>query len=64
MVEGIRFVINERGEKTAVQIDLEKHGDLWEDIYDTLLARARAEEPREPFDEVKQRLIDQGKLDG
>ncbi|HLF74123.1 MAG TPA: hypothetical protein VI524_07250 [Anaerolineales bacterium] len=64
MMEGIRFVINERGEKTAVQIDLKKHGDLWEDIYDTLVAQDRAEEPRETLDEVKKRLIEQGKLSG
>ena len=64
MMEGIRFVINERGEKTAVQIDLKKHGDLWEDIYDTLVAQDRAEEPRETLDEVKKSLIEQGKLSG
>ena len=64
MMEGIRFVINGRGEKTAVQIDLKKHGDLWEDIYDTLVAQDRAEEPRETLDEVKKRLIEQGNLSG
>jgi hypothetical protein len=63
VLKGIQFVINERGEKTAVQIDLNKHGELWEDIYDTLLAQVRADEPRETLDEVKQRLISQGKLD-
>jgi len=62
MLEGIQFVINDRGEKTAVQIDLNKYGELWEDIFDTLIAQARADEPRETLDEVKQRLISQGKL--
>ena len=64
MLEGIQFVINERGEKTAVQIDLKKYGDLWEDIYDALVAQDRADEPRETLDEVKKRLVNQGKLDG
>lgn len=57
MLEGIQFVVDERGEKTAVQIDLKKYGELWEDFYDTLIAQARADEPRESLEEVKQKLI-------
>ncbi len=64
MMEGIQFVINEQGEKTAVQIDLRKYGDLWQDIYDALIAQSRLDEPRETFDEVKNRLIESGKLNG
>ena len=64
MLKGIQFVIDERGEKTAVQIDLKKYGELWEDFYDILIAQARADEPRESLEEVKQKLIAQGKLDG
>ena len=64
MLKGINFVVNESGEKTAVQIDLKKYGSLWEDFYDTLVAASRAEEPRETLEEVKQRMIEQGKLNG
>ena len=64
MVEGIQFLVNEQGEKTAVQIDLKKYSELWEDIYDALVAKFRAEEPRETLDEVKQQLVGRGKLDG
>jgi hypothetical protein len=32
-MNGIQFVSNARGEKVAVQIDLRKHGELWEDFY-------------------------------
>lgn len=63
MLKGIQFLVNERGEKTAVQIDLEKYGDLWEDFYYVLIAQEPADEPRESLAEVRQRLIDQGKLD-
>ena len=42
MVSGIRFVVDEHGDKTAVQIDLKQHGELWEDFYDALLAQERA----------------------
>ena len=62
MFEGIQFLINEQGEKTAVQIDLKKYGEIWEDIYDALIAQARADEPRESLEDVKKRLMSQGKL--
>jgi hypothetical protein len=63
-MEGIQFVTNEKGERVAVQIDLRKHGDLWEDLYDSLTARKRAKEPRETLDAVKARLRRKGKLNG
>lgn len=62
MLKGIHFVVDERGEKKAVQIDLKRYGDVWEDFYDTLIAKERAGEPRETLEEVKQRLIEQGTL--
>lgn len=31
-MEGIQFVIDDKGQKTAVLIDLKKHGELWEDF--------------------------------
>ncbi|HKQ03759.1 MAG TPA: hypothetical protein VJ464_01405 [Blastocatellia bacterium] len=63
-MEGIQYVTNDKGEKVAVQIDLRKYGDLWEDVYDNLVARKRAKEPRETLDSVKARLIKQSKLNG
>jgi hypothetical protein len=64
MLKGIQFLVDERGEKTAVQIDLKKYGDLWEDFFDTLIAQKRADEPRETLEQVRQELIAQGKLNG
>jgi hypothetical protein len=61
-MEGIQFVTNDKGRKVAVMIDLRKYGDVWEDMYDSLIARARAKEPRESLDSVKKRLRKQGKL--
>jgi hypothetical protein len=61
-MEGIQFVVNEKGQKVAVLIDLQKYGELWEDFYDSLTARLRAEEPRETLASVKKRLRKQGKL--
>ena len=63
-MKGIQYVIDENGEKTAVVIDLEKHGELWEDVYDLLVAKKRESEPRESLKDVKQRLRRRGKLPG
>jgi hypothetical protein len=61
-MEGIQFVTNEKGQKVAVLIDLRKYGELWEDMYDSLIARLRADEPRESMASVEKRLRKQGKL--
>ncbi len=59
---GIKFVIDERGEKSAVVIDLKKHSKLWEDFYDVLMSKSREEEPRESLKAVKNRLKRLGKF--
>jgi len=63
-MEGIQYVTNDKGQKVAVMIDLQKYGEVWEDFYDILTARARAKEPRETLESVKERLKKQGKLNG
>ena len=63
-MEGVQFLTNDKGERVAVQIDLRKHGDIWEDAYDSLTARKRSKEPRESLDSVKERLIKRRKLNG
>lgn len=63
-MSGIQFVVDEKGAKTAVIIDLSKCADIWEDFYDTLTAHQRADEPRESLDSVKKRLRRAGKLNG
>jgi len=52
-LEGIQFVTNAAGEKTAVLIDLKRYGEVWEDFYDGLVAHQRAEEPRETLESVR-----------
>jgi hypothetical protein len=55
-LSGITFIVDERGRKTAAVIDLEKHQQLWDDFFDTVLAESRAREPRESLESVKRRL--------
>jgi hypothetical protein len=57
MVKGVEFVVDEEGQKKAVLIDLKKHGDVWEDFYDTLLVKERQSEPRESLKEVKKAIL-------
>ena len=59
---GIPYVMDEKGRKVAVQIDLKQYRELWEDIEDVLVSRARRHEKRIPLDKVKAGLVKSGKL--
>ena len=59
---GIQYVTDEKGRKVAVQIDLTKHGELWEDLQDVLVSRSRRHQKRIPLNTVKARLVKNGKL--
>jgi hypothetical protein len=61
-VKGVQFVVNERGKKTAVVIDLKRYSELWEDFCDAAVARERESEPRETLETVRKRLRRRGKL--
>ncbi len=63
-MSGIQFLTDETGHKTAVLIDLKRNRVLWEDFYDTLLARKRRSEPRESLADVRRKLMKAGKLNG
>jgi hypothetical protein len=61
-MSGIQYVTDEKGRKVAVQIDMKKHRDLWEDIQDVLVSRSRRQEKRIPLEKVKSGLLKSGKL--
>jgi hypothetical protein len=56
VIKGVNYVVDDRGERTAVVIDLRQHGELWEDFYDRALAESRSEEPRESLESVRAKL--------
>ncbi len=62
-MKGINFLTNDQDQKVAVQIDLEKYGELWEDFYDVLVAESRKDEESVPLDDVNEELKEDGKLD-
>jgi len=50
-------VIDDIGKKTAVILDLEEWGELWEDIYDILVLESRRGEPTVPWEELKTEML-------
>ena len=63
-MNGIQFITDAKGRKTAAVIDLKKHRKLWEDFQDILVANRRRKEKSVPLEEVKKSLIKSGKLRG
>lgn len=55
-MSGVSYIVNEKGERTAVVIDLTTNAKIWDDFYDVLLATERENEPLESFDEVMKLL--------
>ncbi len=43
-MDGIQFIINDQGEKTAVVIDLKQWGREWEAFYDLLVTHSQPDE--------------------
>ena len=50
---GIQFVTDDRGHRIAVQIDLKKHGDVWEDFWDGFVSETRRKEKGIPYDQYR-----------
>ena len=61
-MRGVKFLVDKKGKKTAVVLDLRRNAALWEDVFDSALARERASEPREPLASVRRKLQRAGKL--
>ena len=56
-MQGIHFVTDETGKRTAVLISLEELGEAWEDIYDILVSRARRREPTVSWEELRAEMV-------
>ncbi len=57
-MQGIDFVIDEKGKKKAVIIDLGKYGNIVEDMIDGIVAtnRLNRQKPRRDFEAMKKRV--------
>ncbi|HEX8423517.1 MAG TPA: hypothetical protein VF634_08900 [Pyrinomonadaceae bacterium] len=61
-VRGVQFVTDSDGQRIAVLLDLKEWGELWEDIYDNMLADERAGESSMPLEEFEGELRAEGLL--
>jgi len=50
---GIEYLVDARGRRKSVVIDLGRHGALWEDVFDAYVAQLRRSEPRDSLSKVK-----------
>ncbi len=60
-MEGIHFITDDQNNPIAVQIDLRKHGALWEDFYDALIAEQRKDDEKIPLEQLIDDLKKSGK---
>jgi hypothetical protein len=51
-VDGIQFLTDDKGRRTAAVIDLKKHGTVLEEFWDGLIVESRRKEKDIPFEEV------------
>ena len=57
-----RYIIDEKGEKTAVVLPVEEYEELLEDLHDLAIIAERRDEPTIAFEELKKRLSEDGLL--
>lgn len=57
-----QYVVDEKGQKTAVIIPVEEYEELLEDIHDLAIIAERRDEPTISFEELKKKLEKDGLL--
>ena len=63
-MRGVNYLINDRGIKTAVMIDLKTHREEVEDFLDVLEAKSRKNEVKEEASLVFERILNKKKSNG
>ncbi|MDX6575224.1 MAG: hypothetical protein QOE96_1177 [Blastocatellia bacterium] len=61
-IKGVQFVTDSLGHKVAVLLDLHEWGELWEDIYDNMIAKERVDEPLMKLGDFEEELRREGLL--
>ena len=61
---GIQFVTDDKGHRVAVQIDLKKHGAIWEDFWDGLVSESRRKEKSILYEQFRTRRLKRGQPRG
>jgi hypothetical protein len=63
MSRNVQYITNESGERTAVIMPIEEYEELLEDLHVTRVAEETKDEERIPWEQVKNELVSEGKLD-
>jgi hypothetical protein len=61
---GIQFVTDDKGRKTAVLIDLKRHGALWQEFWDGMVSESRRKEKSIPYEEYRAARLKRGRRRG
>ncbi|MBS1558413.1 MAG: hypothetical protein JST69_06760 [Bacteroidetes bacterium] len=64
-MKGVNYITDERSRKKAVVIDLktlEKFDEQIEDLFDSIIAESRRDEPSVAWEEIKKRLKKRNKI--
>jgi len=57
---GKQFLVDEKGQKTAIVMPVDEYEEMLEDIHDLAVIAERLEEPTVSLDELKKRLKTDG----
>jgi len=57
-----QYIVNEKGQKTAVILDVNEYEELLEDLHDIAIVAERRDELTIDFEELKNRLKADGRL--
>jgi hypothetical protein len=58
----VRYIVNQKGERTAVVLPVEEDEELLEDLHDLAVMAERRDEPTISFEELKSKLKADGLL--
>ena len=57
-----QYIVNEKGQKTAVVLPVDEYEELLEDLHDLAVIADRRDEPTVSFEELRKRLKENGLL--
>jgi len=57
MIKGIQYIVDGKGNKKSVILDLDKWGEYWEDFYDILVSESRRDEPNISWNKLKKEAV-------
>ncbi len=58
----VQYLVNEKGQKTAVVLPIKEYESMQEDLHDLAVMAERRDDPVISFDELKKRLKKDGLL--